>query len=143
MTSPLHGKHTELTTHPDTWQTPEQGAPSFPEADSHRRHQSPQVETAVQPHQVKSPLLSEIQVDRLAGECSQRGIYLTHITGSTSIYKYPSPPYGFFSHKCVFPGEIRILLSPLSPWIVLFYWEILFILGSLLVLVFIHLPALP
>ena len=49
----------------------------------------------------------------------------------------------FFFHECVFPGEIRILLSPLSPWIVLFYWEILFILVSVLVLVFIHLLTLP
>ena len=99
---PMVGKHTALSTHPDSWQTPEQGAPSFPEADSHRRHQSPQAERAVQPHQVKSPLLSEIQVDRLAGECSQTGIYLTHITGLTSIHKYPSPPYGvFFPQVCV------------------------------------------
>ena len=49
----------------------------------------------------------------------------------------------FFFHECVFPGEIRILLSPLSPWIVLFYWEILFIPVSVLVLVFIHLLTLP
>ena len=85
----------------------------MPEADSHRRHQSPQAERAGHPHQAKSPLLGEIQVDTLADECSQRGIYLTHITSLTSIYKYPSPPYAFFfSHKSVFTVEIHILLSP-------------------------------